>query len=251
MLREAVIDSSYASWHAQARALLASGVAPGTLVWSISPDAVRPAPVSGGHVRVDRRFVELAQLASRHRAAERWSLLYRVLWRLVHENRKLLEIGTDPDVELLHWMADRVREDVHRLRTFMRLRTIGEAHQEYFVSWHRPDHDIAELVAPFFAKRYPNIRWSLFTPQRTVHWDGRKITLAPGVPSSELPPEDSHAGGEELWRRKFLGSTGSTGSTGSMGSAGSMGSGSVIASVRARSPYQPPRPREGPGSRAR
>jgi DNA polymerase len=88
----------------------------------------------------------------------------------------------------------------------MRLRTIGEAHQEYFISWHRPDHDIAEVVAPFFAKRYANIRWSLFTPQRTVHWDGHQISLAPGVPSSELPPEESHAGAEELWRKYFAGS---------------------------------------------
>lgn len=201
MLREVVIQPTYASWHLHARGLLASGAAPATIVWSIAPEAAAPAPVSGGRVRIDRRFVELAHLASRHRAAEKWSLLYRVLWRLVHENRKLLEVTTDGDVELLNWMADRVRDDLHRMRTFIRFRTIGEAHQEYFVSWHRPDHDIAELLAPYLSKRYPNIRWSLFTPQRTVHWDGRKITLAAGVPSSELPPEESHAGASELWRK--------------------------------------------------
>lgn len=201
MLREVVIQPTYASWHLHARALLASGAAPATIVWSIAPEAAAPAPVSGGRVRIDRRFVDLAQLASRHRAAEKFSLLYRVLWRLVHENRKLLEVTIDSDVELLNWMADRVRDDLHRMRTFIRFRTIGEAHQEYFVSWHRPDHDIAELLAPYLSKRYPNIRWSLFTPQRTVHWDGRKITLAAGVPSSELPPEESHAGASELWRK--------------------------------------------------
>ena len=203
--REAVIEPNYASWHAHARALLASGTAPAGIVWSVSADALKPAPVSGGHVRIDRRFVERAQLAARHRAAEKWSLLYRVLWRLVHENRKLLDVPADPDVELLQWMADRVHDDIHRMRTFVRFRTIGEAHQEYFISWHRPDHDIAEAVAPFFAKRYPNIRWTLFTPQRTVHWDGHKIALAPGLPSSELPPEESHAGASELWRRYFTG----------------------------------------------
>lgn len=206
VLREVVIQPAYPSWHLHARALLASGAAPATVIWSIAPEAAAPAPVSGGHVRIDRRFVELAQLASRHRAAEKWSLLYRVLWRMVHENRKLLDVTTDPDVELLAWMADRVREDVHRMRTFIRFRTIGEAHQEYFVSWHRPDHDIVELLAPHLSRRYPNIRWSVFTPQRTVHWDGHKITLAAGVPSSELPPEDSHAGATELWR-KYWGSS--------------------------------------------
>jgi DNA polymerase len=201
MLREVVIEPAYQSWHLHARSLLASGAAPATVIWSVAPEAAAPAPVSGGRVRIDRRFVELAQLASRHRAAEKWSLLYRVLWRLVHENRKLLDVTTDPDVELLNWMADRVREDVHRMRTFIRFRTIGEAHQEYFVSWHRPDHEIADLLAPYLSKRYPNIRWSVFTPQRTVHWDGHKITLAAGVPSSELPPEDSHAGATDLWRK--------------------------------------------------
>jgi len=198
---EALIQPTYPSWHEHARVLLASGIAPTSVVWSISPDAPRPAPVSGGHVRIDRRFVELAHLCARHRAAERWALLYRLLWRLVHENRKLLDVVADPDVALLAWMVERVRDDVQRMRTFLRFRTIGEAHQEYFISWHRPDHDVAELVAPFLSKRYPNIRWSLFTPQRTVHWDGRRISLAPGVPSSELPPEESHAGAEDLWRR--------------------------------------------------
>jgi len=215
MLREAVIQPTYASWHLHARALLASGAAPATVVWSIASEAAAPAPVSGGQVRIDRRFIELALLASRHRAAEKWSLLYRVLWRLVHENRKLLDVTTDPDVELLTWMADRVRDDVHRMRTFIRFRTTGEAHQEYFVSWHRPDHDIAELLAPYLSKRYPNIRWSLFTPQHTVHWDGRRVRLAPGVPSSELPPEDSHAGASELWRKYWSSSVPPVGSAGS------------------------------------
>ncbi len=205
MLREVPIRPAYASWHLHARALLASGAAPATIVWSIAAEAPDPAPVSGGRVRIDRRFVELAKLAARHRAVERWPLLYRLLWRIVHENRKLLDVATDPDVERLDWMVERVRDDIHRMRTFLRFRTIGEAHQEYFVSWHRPDHDIADLLAPFLSQRYPNIRWSLFTPQRTVHWDGRKITLAPGVPSSELPPEESHAGAEALWRKYFVG----------------------------------------------
>lgn len=202
-MREALIQPTYASWHLHARALLASGAAPATIVWSIAAEAADPAPVSGGYVRIDRRFIELAQVVSRHRAAEKWSLLYRILWRIVHENRKLLDVTTDPDVELFNWMADRVREDVHRMRTFIRFRTIGEAHQEYFVSWHRPDHDIAELPAPHLSKRYPNIRWSVFTPQHTVHWHGRKVTLAAGVPSSELPPEESHEGATELWRKSW------------------------------------------------
>jgi DNA polymerase len=50
---------------------------------------------------VPRRFVELAQAAAAHASRLRWATMYRVLWRLVHENRRLLDVADDPDVRAL------------------------------------------------------------------------------------------------------------------------------------------------------
>ena len=42
---------------------------------------------------VPRRFVALAQTAAAHPDSGRWATMYRVLWRLVHERRDVLEDG--------------------------------------------------------------------------------------------------------------------------------------------------------------
>ncbi len=44
-------------------------------------------------------------------------LLYRLLWRLTHGERKLLEVVVDPDVALA---SEFIRRDVHKMRAFVR-----------------------------------------------------------------------------------------------------------------------------------
>jgi uracil-DNA glycosylase family protein len=53
---------------------------------------------SRGLVSVPRSFVALAERVARHGAADRWALLYRLLWRIVHGERELLDHQVDPDV---------------------------------------------------------------------------------------------------------------------------------------------------------
>jgi DNA polymerase len=60
-----------------------------------------------------------------------------------------------------------------------------------------------ELVGPHFAKRYPNLQWSIFTPLASVHWDGRLLTPGPGIPASAIPREDSSRAAEALWRTYY------------------------------------------------
>lgn len=99
------INGTFESWHQAARDLLRRRVAPDEVTWIES--AAAPAPVSdeasGESARfvVPRRFVELAHAAAAHSNTNRWATMYRVLWRLIHENRGLLEVSDDPDVRAL------------------------------------------------------------------------------------------------------------------------------------------------------
>lgn len=213
---EAVIEPTYAAWHAQARALLGADVDPSQVRWT---DATAAQPLLGqlaarapggtvGRVRltVPRRFVESATLASRHTSPGRWALLYRVLWRIVHGERSLLDNELDDEVRQLRGLVRGVKEDVERMKAFVRFRSVGGPGDERFIAWHRPDHDVAGLVATHFAKRYPHMRWSIFTPGAAIHWDGHEVTAGPGVAAEAMPSEDSNRAAEALWRTYYAAS---------------------------------------------
>jgi DNA polymerase len=61
---------------------------------------------------VPKAFVTLAQRAARHTDSSRWVLLYRLLWRLVHEDRDLLHDASDSDVETTTRLAAQADEEV-------------------------------------------------------------------------------------------------------------------------------------------
>jgi DNA polymerase len=211
---QVAIEPTYESWHEAARSLLASNVAPSEVVWLVRGDdqpllgdlAEAPPAVEPSTVRVPRRFVEDAKLAALHRSSDRWSLLYRLLWRIVRENRLLLGDELDVDVAQLRSMVREIRKDVERMKAFVRFRAIGAPGAERFIAWHVPDHDVATLVGPHFAARYPNLRWSIFTPVSSIHWDGSSLTRDRGVAASEIPREDSNRAAEALWRTYYAAS---------------------------------------------
>ena len=39
------------------------------------------------------------------------------------------------------------------------------------VAWFEPAHRVSELTAPFFARRFANMSFSILTPDACVHWD--------------------------------------------------------------------------------
>jgi uracil-DNA glycosylase len=208
---EARIHPTYESWHEQARALLTADTPPGGVLWIPDgspqpslPGLGEPAPrESRARVMIPRRFVDLARLAARHRSPDRWALLYRVLWRVARENRRLLDLEVDDDVVRLQALARQVREDVERMKAFLRFRSIGAPGSERYVAWHRPDHDVAALAAPHFSGRYPDMPWSIVTPDASVHWDGRQLSFGQGVPADAIPMEDSQRAAEQLWRTYY------------------------------------------------
>ncbi len=199
-------------WRRISRKLLREGVPPHDatfgaaethqLLLDLPPSTVEtPQHVAPGEfVRVPRAFVDLAKTVACHRDPSRWDLLYRVLWRLTHGEAELLEIPTDDDVHRLRLMEKAVERDVHKTHAFVRFRKIVLDGVNHFIAWHRPDHRILKLAAPFFARRFPSMHWSILTPDESAHWDGKDLRFAEGVPASEAPSRDDL---EDLWRTYY------------------------------------------------
>ncbi len=114
-MREAAIVPTFDAWQAAARRLLVDGVPPAEVRWRETEGAgAAGAPPAAPVARVPRRFIELAGQVARHADPERWGLLYAVLWRLVREDRGLLERGTDPQVRRLVALAAEARRVAYR-----------------------------------------------------------------------------------------------------------------------------------------
>jgi DNA polymerase len=213
-------DGTLTGWRAAARALLAAGVAPDDAVWASAADAQGALALGGaGEVqptyvppfarvgatappRVPRRFLGLAAAVACHRDPERWTALYRVLWRLTLGGEpRLLAVSVDADVLRLTRMAKAVRRDVHKMHAFVRFRAApawdddGDDAREY-VAWFEPEHDVLAQAAAFFVRRFPNMRWAILTPRGTARWDGASLAFGPGVPAGAAPRDDSL---EALW----------------------------------------------------
>ncbi len=94
-MREVVV-SSFESWRAAARRLLAEGVRPDEVVWRdkaaapVEPTLFdAPSPLgepaetaSPSGPRVPGAFLDLARAVAPHSDPQRWSLLYSVLFRI-------------------------------------------------------------------------------------------------------------------------------------------------------------------------
>ena len=104
-------------------------------------------------LRVPPDFLELARQVACHTSVNRWELMYRALWRLTHGEKHLFEITTDDEVHALTQMHKAVSRDLHKMKAFVRFRkVIDDLGSEIFIAWHRPDHRIVRLAAPFFAR---------------------------------------------------------------------------------------------------
>ena len=199
-------ETDFDGWRKAARALALNDVKPSDVSWRVADDAPElfepttpPFEAPPGTFNVPAKFVELAEVAILHRNPERFALLYRLLRRL-RQNHDLLDIATDPDVAEIAAMAKAVRRDEHKMHAFVRFREVGREQNSHFVAWFEPEHHIVELAAPFFARRFADMPWSILTPDVCAHWDGHAVSITPGVARSEAPTADRL---EETWRRYY------------------------------------------------
>ncbi|UZE47695.1 UdgX family uracil-DNA binding protein [Rhodopseudomonas sp. P2A-2r] len=195
-------DTDFDGWRSAARALIFNGIKPADVTWSVRDDeqelfASHEAPLEAGEgtFSVPAAFVDLAKSVILNRDPERFALLYRVLWRL-RSSHDLLQVATDPDVAKLQALAKAMHRDRHKMKAFVRFREIGREPKSRYVAWFEPAHHIVAATAPFFARRFADMAWSILTPDVCAHWDGHAISITPGVPKSDAPSEDRL---EETW----------------------------------------------------
>ena len=200
----------YRDWRDKARRLLQADVPPEAVLFrerSKQPGLFKQSDEELPEIfdrsktfHISKAFLSLADKVSVHRDESKWEVLYRVLWRLTHENANLLEVTTDNDVYRLTTFEKQVRRDAHKAKAFVRFRKVLDGKQEHFIAWHRPDHRILRIVAPFFSRRFPEMHWSILTPDESVVWNLEELHFGPGVRVSEAPQADEL---EDLWKSYY------------------------------------------------
>lgn len=189
-------------WRSLARGFIAQGVHPQDVMWG-SPeegllfDEQVSETTREANFSVPRDFVTLATRASLHRDSSRWSLLYRILWRLLTESKSLLRQSTDADVLKLREMDGEVRRDCHKMKAFVRFRKTPD---DRYIAWHEPSHLVVKAVAPFFARRFNTMDWAILTPDTCAYWDRSKLLFGPGLTRAHAPVADEL---EELWKTYY------------------------------------------------
>lgn len=201
----------FEAWRGHARTLVQARVRPERVIWSepgstanllgLLESAPTPCPANAPQPRASRAFLQHARSVICHREPERFALLYRVLWRLQHQPR-LMEDQADADVRRMGGMVKEVRRDIHKMRAFVRFRLEEgeESAGEYYVAWFEPDHHIVRANARFFADRFTAMRWSILTPELSIHWDGARLHEGPGASARDAPQGDPS---EDLWKRYY------------------------------------------------
>ncbi|MES1924931.1 UdgX family uracil-DNA binding protein [Salinisphaera sp. T31B1] len=197
----------FAGWQAAARAQWQAGTPPEAIWWQPDRQAMAGGETDGSAPRVPRAFVSLARTAACHRSADRWALLYQLLWRLTHGERHLLELSGDPQVARVNAYAKAVRRDIHKMKAFVRFRAVAEPDAPddapRYVAWFEPEHFIVEKASGFFRRRFANMRWSILTPYRCAHYEGASaggVWFSPGTDKSAAPEGDVL---EDAWRTYY------------------------------------------------
>ena len=207
-MRNAVLafPADFDGWRDAARTALRLGIPPEELSFTIGEEApglfAEPLPSyaesapDAPQPTVPKPFIELARRLVCHADTDRLVFAYRLLWRLQGE-RNLLQVASDVDVLRATDMEKAVRRDAHKMKAFVRFREVedGEGARHY-VAWFEPFHHIVEWTAPFFARRFAGMVWTILTPERTAHWDGETLRFLAGASKDMKPPGDDM---EALW----------------------------------------------------
>jgi probable DNA metabolism protein len=189
------------------RNLIARNIAPQDVLWSCNEtpelfavDAAELAPP----IALPRAVAALVDLVICHRDPERYALLYSLLWRVLHGERALLEVQSDPLVHRLEICAKTVRRDLHKMHAFLRFRRLENGQDERFIAWFEPDHYIVAATAEFFVDRFRGLVWSILTPVGSLHWDRQLLTVGPPGKRADLPEGDGfEAGWSQYYESTF------------------------------------------------
>ncbi|MES2988848.1 MAG: UdgX family uracil-DNA binding protein [Pseudomonadota bacterium] len=198
-------EDDFEGWRDAARALAGARVPPSEVVWQVGD---QPADLFGDEAvlesaaprpfKVPRAFLDLAQTVILHSDRQRFALLYLLLAGLI-EQPKRIDDHADPLVRRLEEMAKAVRRDIHKMRAFVRFREVEDDGPRY-VAWFEPEHHIVRANARFFMDRFANMRWSILTPELSIHWNGEALQEGPPATKSQAPEGDPI---EDVWKTYY------------------------------------------------
>ncbi|WP_066650886.1 MULTISPECIES: UdgX family uracil-DNA binding protein [Sphingomonas] len=196
-------EDDFDGWRAAVRALVSEGIAPDEVVWQVGDArgdlfAAQSIDTSAATAEfsVPRPFIDLARKVVLHTDPERFALLHRLLVRLRAAPR-LMDDAADPLLGKLEGFAKSVRRDIHKMRAFVRFREVADGAGARFVAWFEPEFHIVRANAGFFVDRFASMRWSILTPDLSIHWDGATLTEGPGADKRDAPDADPV---EEVWK---------------------------------------------------
>ncbi|OHV13098.1 hypothetical protein BH688_01670 [Kushneria phosphatilytica] len=220
MITVTLESDTFRAWRAHARHLLAADIAPEHVLWQDSDSSgdlfadasCQPCPeVVTRRLTLSRRAIDWLETASRflphslHEPTQsRWSLLYRIVWRLARGDGAALLAG-DRDGSVLHQRIKAVEHEAHHLHAFLRFhrRAIDESGEPEFVAWFEPAHDVLQEAGEHFLARMGQRRWLIATPLGAVRGDGERFDIERPCPAqarqwARAIPEDDE--GTRLWR---------------------------------------------------
>jgi len=199
-------ETDFDGWRKAARAFRQAGVPPERAAFRVGgggdglfDEVLPPALPDAAAFSVPKAFVDLAEAVILHRSADRFDLLYRLLWRLEAEP-DLMKIVTDADVSDAMERAKNVSRASHKMKAFVRFRQVTDDDGDRWVAWFEPAHRVLERTAPFFARRFTSMRWTILTPDGSASWDGEALTFGPPATRDMAPTEDEI---EEFWKTYY------------------------------------------------
>ncbi|SDV46743.1 UdgX family uracil-DNA binding protein [Chitinasiproducens palmae] len=175
---------------------------------------------------VPRDVLKRIRTAARASDPQRWSFLYRVVWRYAHGDHAAVLPG-DIDGERLTRMARQVTREFHHWRAFLRFSETSDADDAAasastdaaeaalpvaasgatdpaaapaLVAWCEPEHDILEPLARYFEKRLGRARWMIATPDGVARHDRDGLDIDRSAPQKRPASQDEV---EQLWRTYF------------------------------------------------
>jgi uracil-DNA glycosylase family protein len=175
-LSRRVAVGSFDEWRSAARTLLAQAVPPHEVDWAapgeadlFGNDGLAAAGAPRPALRISSGLLSMLEAAACFRAADRWALLYRVLWRSQQGDAAVLS-AADQDGARLHAMVKAVRREQHKMRQ----------------------------AAGHFAKRMGRASWLIVTPDGTAASDGESLRFGP-APEGRPAEVDIDDQSEALW----------------------------------------------------
>jgi probable DNA metabolism protein len=190
----------YNDWRTASRECLTQAIPPEDIIWQTAESIQDDLFGHSEHIMafaeakpkrsIPKSLLILFKYALCHQDASRFALCYRVLWRVIFENKNLIQLKTDVDVMRLYSLAKAVKRDAYKMSAFLRFREVSLNDEEHFIAWYEPEHFSLEIKLDFFQTRFKNMRWSILTPYRAAHWDTKKLVLEDNPDPSVFPDED-------------------------------------------------------------